>query len=157
MKEDPMAVLREVVLALESASGGQDKALNAQSPCVLKPEFAAIRRMFWYDCVKDVMGDAVGEVAIPAGDGGSLEGKREVVQWFFNSLDLGADDAGTEAQRLARVVAAKATIKVGKARAGLAADSEWEKEVRAVVARALGTDRSLEVQKGLRDCLDLLK
>jgi proteasome component ECM29 len=157
MNEDPMAVLREVVLALESAAGGQGKALNAQAPCVLKAEFATIRRMFWYDCVRDVMEDAVGEAATPAGDGSGLEGKREVVQWFFNSLDLGADDAGTEAQRLARVVAAKATIQLGKARAGLAADSEWEKEVRAAVARALGTERSLEVQKGLRDCLDLLK
>jgi proteasome component ECM29 len=157
MNEDPMAVLREVVLALESAAGGQGKALNAQAPCVLKAEFATIRRMFWYDCVRDVMEDAVGEAATPAGDGSGLEGKRDVVQWFFNSLDLGVDDAGTEAQRLARVVAAKATIQLGKARAGLAADSEWEKEVRAAVARALGTERSLEVQKGLRDCLDLLK
>lgn len=157
MKQDPMAVLREVVLALESAAGGQAKRLNSQSPCVAKAEFATIRRTFWYDCVKDVLDDGIGEAAAPANDSSGVDDKREVVKWFFNTLDLGQDDPGTENQRLSRVKAVNSTIQLGKAHAGLATDSGWRTEVEGVVERALGTERSLDVQRAWRECLESLK
>ncbi|KAK4156631.1 proteasome component ECM29 [Chaetomidium leptoderma] len=158
MKQSPVAVLREVVLALESAAGGQGKAVNAQSPCVSRQQFAAIRRTFWYDCVREVLEDAVGEVAAADdGNGTPLSDKQEIVRWFFNTLDLGADDTGTEDQRLARVKAVKATIQLGKTHAGFEADSGWRSETKDVVGKALERERSLEVQKAWRDCLLLLK
>lgn len=156
MRREPMAVLREVVLALESAAGGRGKTLNAQAPCVSRSDFATIRRTFWYDCVKEVLEEAVGEAATPGGNESTPKAEREVVEWFFNTLDLDADDAGTEEQRLARVKAVKATIQLGKAHAGLVADSEWTAEVKGVVSKALEKDRSLEVQRAWRECLQLL-
>ena len=157
MRQEPMVVLREVVLALETAAGGgKGKTLNAQEPCVSRPEFATIRRTFWYGCVREVLEEAGGEAAAPGGNEGAAKGGREVVEWFLNTLDLGADDAGTEEQRLARVKAVKAAIQLGKAHAGLVTDGEWTAEVKGVVGKALEKDRSLEVQRAWRECLQLL-
>ncbi len=156
MRQEPVVVLRKVVLALKSAAGSRGKTLNAPSPCISRLEYATIRRTFWYDCVKEVLGDAAGETAASDGQGSGSDGK-EVVTWFLNTLDLGAEDAGTEEQRLARVKAAKATIQLGNAHAGLAGDGGWKAEVRGVVVVALEKDRSLEVQRAWRDCLQLLE
>ena len=156
MRQEPMVVLREVVLALESAAGSRGKTLNAPSPCISKPEYATIRRTFWYGCVKEVLEDAVGETAAPDGQGSGADGK-EVVTWLLNTLDLGAEEAGTEEQRLARVKAAKAAMQLGDTRAGLVTDGGWKAEVRGVVVAALEKDRSLEVQRAWRDCLQLLE
>ncbi|KAK4129073.1 hypothetical protein N657DRAFT_686471 [Parathielavia appendiculata] len=156
MKQDPMSTLREVVLALESAAGGQSKSLNAASPYVARHEFQTIRRTFWYDCVKEVMEDAVGEVIVHDGNASTLVGQREVVKWFLNTLDLGTDDTGTENQRMARVKAVRATLRLGKAGAGLSVDNGWRAEIRRVVDEALGKERSLEVQKVWKECLELL-
>ncbi|KAK4098773.1 hypothetical protein N658DRAFT_525988 [Parathielavia hyrcaniae] len=156
MRQDPVSTLREVVLALESAAGGQSKTLKAASPCVARPEFETIRRTFWYDCVKEVMEDAVSEAALPGGNAGGMSGVREVVKWFVNTLDLGAEDTGTEDQRTSRVKAVRATIRLGKSRAGLGSDGEWRAELKTVVDGALGKERSLEVQRAWRECLELL-
>ncbi|KAK3300699.1 proteasome stabiliser-domain-containing protein [Chaetomium fimeti] len=153
MKKDPVAVLREVVLALEAAAGGKGKALNAQSPCVARAELATIRRTFWYDCVREVLEEALGEVVVP---GGGLEGKQEVVTWFFNTLDMATDEVGTEDQRLARAKAVKATIQLGKG-IGLATNTERLSGMKAAVDTAVGRERSLEVQKAWRECLAVLK
>jgi proteasome component ECM29 len=156
MRQDPMAALREVVLALESAAGSRSKALDTSSPCIARLEFETIRRTFWYDCVKEVMEDAAGGVVVTDVNSSSLAGAQEVVKWFFNTLDLQADDAGTEDQRTARVKAAKATISLAKAKAGLAVDNEWGTEIRGVLDGALEKERSLEVQKAWRECVQLL-
>jgi proteasome component ECM29 len=156
MRQDPMATLREVVLALESAAGSRGKALNATSPCVARPEFETIRRTFWCDYVREVMEDAVCEAVGSDGNTSSLGSAQEVVRWFLNTLDLGAYDLGTEGQRTARVKAVKATIGLAKARVGLAVDNEWRTEIRGVVEGALGKERSLEVQKAWKECLQLL-
>jgi proteasome component ECM29 len=157
MKKDPVAVLQEVILALESAAGGKGKSLNAQSPCLARPDLATIRRTFWYDCVREVLKEAVGEAVTAEHNGSAQGGNREVVKWFFNTLDLDTDETGTEDQRLARAKAVKATIQLGKARAGLSKDTEWRAEMKGVVDKALGRERSLEVQKAWRECLELLK
>ncbi|EAQ92972.1 hypothetical protein CHGG_01207 [Chaetomium globosum CBS 148.51] len=157
MKKRPVAILREIVLALETAAGGgKGKALNARSPCVAKPEFAAVRRAFWYDCVREVLEEALNEGAVPDGEGAGLEGKRELLTWFFNTLDMETDDSGTEDQRLARAKAVKATMQLGKG-IGLEADTEWVSGVKTAVDTAVGRERSLEVQKAWRECLVLLK
>ncbi|KAK4132788.1 ARM repeat-containing protein [Trichocladium antarcticum] len=156
MREAPMVVLREVVLALDSA-GGQGKGLNVQSPYVARAELATIRRTYWYDCVREVLEDAAGEAAVPNGDEAAPNGTREIVRWFVNTLDLEAEDTGTEEQRLARAKAVKATIHLGKTQAGLATDYEWGSEVTGVVARVLEKERSLEVQRAWRECSELLK
>ncbi|AEO70666.1 uncharacterized protein THITE_2070453 [Thermothielavioides terrestris NRRL 8126] len=157
MRQSPAAVLREVVLALESAAGSQGKGLHAQSPCVSRPEFAAIRRTFWYECVREVLEDAVSEAAVADTVGTRGEDGREVVMWFLRTLDLEADDLGTEEQRLGRAKALKATLRLGKSLAGLAEDGEWKAELRDVVEKALARERSLDVQKAWRECLELLK
>jgi proteasome component ECM29 len=156
MKKDPVAVLREVVLALETAAGGKGESLNSQSPRVARPEFATVRRTFWYDCVKEVLEEALGEGSVPGGESNGLESKRDVLRWLFNTLDMGADESGTEDQRLARAKAVKATILLGKG-IGLAVDTEWVSGVKTAVDTAVGRERSLEVQKVWRECLGLLK
>jgi proteasome component ECM29 len=156
MRKSPMVVLGEVVLALESAAG-QGTGLNAQSPYVARPEFATIRRIHWYDCVREVLEEAVGEVATSNGDKAALGGARDVVEWFVNTLDLDTEDTGTEEQRLARAKAVKATIRLGKTHAGLLTDNEWKSELADALGRVLGKERSLEVQKAWREGLELLK
>ncbi|KAL2136192.1 hypothetical protein VTI74DRAFT_5070 [Chaetomium olivicolor] len=157
MKQSPMVVLREVVVALESAAaGGKGDSLDLQSPCVSRPEFATIRRTFWYDCVREILEDAAGKTAAPGGNSTPPGDGREVIQWFWRTLDLDAEDAGAEAQRLSRVKATTATIRLANAWAGLGADGEWKAGMKGVIVGALEKERSLEVQRAWRECLELL-
>ncbi|KAL2147684.1 hypothetical protein VTI28DRAFT_7036 [Corynascus sepedonium] len=155
IKKDPMTILHEVIVALETAAGGRGKKLNVKSPCLSRAKLATIRRTFWYDCVREVLKDAVGG---PSAGGDCVEygGQQDIIKWFLNTLDLDAEDAGTEDQRLARVNAVNATIRLGNAQAGLGADEEWKTEVKGVVDNALKREVSLEVQKAWKECLELL-
>jgi proteasome component ECM29 len=171
MRQSPLAVLKEVVLALES--GAADKEIKAlsdslvKSPCIARPELEVVRRVFWYECVKDVMEDAVSG---PEGHGeqvGSQE-KQKVLDWFVHTLDLGVDGSaggsngmisGTEPQRLSRVMAVKSLIQLANSGRGPGKTEEasgWNKTVRSVVERALETERSLDVLKVWRSCLEQL-
>ncbi|KAL2021356.1 hypothetical protein VTK56DRAFT_7221 [Thermocarpiscus australiensis] len=155
MRQSPMAVLRQIVLAFESAAG-EGNALNIQSPSVSRPEFATVRRAYWYDCVREALDDAAGEETAPEGDEVPLDDRRDIVNWFLHTLDLDTEDTGTEDQRLARAKAVRATIRLGKARAALADNAEWGMELKRIVKRALERERSLEVQRAWRECLELL-
>ncbi|KAL2261226.1 hypothetical protein VTK26DRAFT_4536 [Humicola hyalothermophila] len=152
MRRRPIATLREVILALESANG-KGEGLNVHSPCVAKAELAVIRRVYWYGCVRDVLDDATN------GDGKEEDSPdvRDIALWFLNTLDLEAEDAGTEAQRLARSKAVKATVCLGRARVGLGADGSWMAGVKSVVERVLTKERSMEVQRAWRECLEMLR
>ncbi|KAL2183934.1 hypothetical protein L209DRAFT_693593 [Thermothelomyces heterothallicus CBS 203.75] len=157
MKKDPIAVLQDAITALESAAGKGGKTPNIRSPCIARPELATIRRMFWYDCVREVLEEAASGAAVAEGDFDKERQGRDVVKWFLNTLDLATDDAGTEGQRLAKAKAVNATIRLGEVQAGLSADADWKSEVRSLVDNAVATERSLEVQKAWKECLDLLK
>ncbi|KAL2161699.1 hypothetical protein VTH06DRAFT_8261 [Thermothelomyces fergusii] len=160
MKQDPIAILRNTIDALESAAGAGAKTRNnVRSPCIARPELATIRRAFWYDCAREVLEEAASGAAVAEGGSDIQESRgRDVVMWFMNTLDLATDDAGTEDQRLAKAKAVNATLRLGKAQAGaLLSDADWTAEVRGLVDRAAASERSLEVQKAWKECLDLLK
>ncbi|GAB1310705.1 proteasome component M29 [Madurella fahalii] len=155
MRQNPVAVLREVAMLLESAAGG--KTLNTESPYIAGAELATIRRAYWYDCVREVLDDAVGETTGHSGGAGISGGGREVVRWFVRTLDLDAGDAGTEDQRLARTKAVKAAIRLGRTHAALGTDDEWRTEMKSALEAALERERSLDVQKAWRESLALLE
>lgn len=158
MRQSPVAVLRQIATALDTAAGGRGETMSAQSPYVARPQFAAIRRAHWYDCVREVLENAVGETRSDPSDGkGVSDGGRDVAKWFLGTLDLGAEDAGTEDQRFARAKAVKAAIRLGLAYAALGADGEWRAEMKSVVAGTLGRERSADVQNVWRECLALLE
>ena len=157
MRESPMEVLREIVLAFESAGGGQGQKFDVRTPYVARPEFATVRRTNWYDCVREVLEDAVGEDAVPKADQASWVTNRDPVMWFVHTLDMDVEDTGTEDQRISRAKAVDAAIRLGKKRAGLAADNEWRKQMVDVVEKELEKERSLDVQKIWKGCLDLLR
>jgi proteasome component ECM29 len=158
MAKTPVDVLRRVALALESPAdgGGADKALGVRLPYIMRAEFAIIRRAYWYDCVREVLSDAVRETDATDDEERAPDNAREVVGWFLSTLDLGAEEAGTEDQRLARAKAVKAAILLGKMRASLEDNSEWRQDIKSAVEKALGKERSLDVQKAWRECLGLL-
>lgn len=156
MRQSPLVVLREVAMLLESAAGSPGKSLNIDSPYIAKTEFATIRRAYWYDCVREVLDDAAGVTTGPSGGVGASDGGREVVRWFVRTLDLEAEDSGTEDQRLARAKAVKAAIRLGRAHAALGADDEWRMAVKSGLEGALERERSLDVQKVWKECLALL-
>ncbi|KAL2154560.1 hypothetical protein VTH82DRAFT_3236 [Thermothelomyces myriococcoides] len=157
MKKDPMAVLQAAIVALESAAGEGAKSRNAQSSCIARPEFADIRRAFWYDCARDVLEEAASGAAVAQGGPDKESRARDVVKWFLNTLDLATDDTGTEDQRLARAKAVNAALRLGTRQAGLSADTDWKAELRILLDNAATTERSLEVQKAWKECLELLK
>jgi hypothetical protein len=157
MRRDPITVLHEAASALEAAAG-KCKTLNARSPCVAQEEYAVIRRGPWYDCVREVLEDALsggqGEVASSLQQEGP--GVVEVMEWFIHTLDFGAKDGGTENHRLARARAAKALIQLVNSKVSPVVSAEWKSEVKGLLEKTLSQERSLDVQTTLRECLDLL-
>ncbi|KAL2271402.1 hypothetical protein VTJ83DRAFT_773 [Remersonia thermophila] len=169
MRERPMTVLREAVLALESAAADKEiKTLGnnaVTSPCLARSELEAVRRVFWYECVKEVLEEAVGGEGTAVTVGGE---EQLVVEWFLHSLDLGLSGSdedngiisGTEPQRLGRVAAARAVLRLAKARAGFGSGEhavELRAKVNKVLERALARERLTDVLKAWKECLEEVK
>ncbi|KAK1622233.1 proteasome component ECM29 [Colletotrichum phormii] len=134
IKENPSAVLKKVFELLKTYLD------NAK--------FEGIKREVWYECVKDLM-EAAPAPGAPAGNG------KEVALAYLRSLDPESVDNGTEAQRTMRVLAIGGVFKAiqrGVFGEGAAAAEERRGFVE-MVKKALAAERSLEVQKHLKEIL----
>lgn len=122
-----------------------EQILKVLGPYITSSQFDRVRREVWYKCVADLMEAA--ETASP-----SKENGRSVVLGFFNTLDVDKTDVGTEEQRSNR---AKAAIAVAKAlKKGVFGNSqETNTQVKETINKALVTERSLDVQRLLRDAV----
>jgi proteasome component ECM29 len=129
IKQDSVAVLNRIMSILK--------------PHLSNPKFASIKRQVWYECVRDLMQDAESLC--------SSENDAEGVSLaYLLSVDIDLVDTGTEAQRIMRAKAIGAIMKA-KARGVFGqAGPNWD-QMREMVSKALEAERSLEVQKVLKE------
>lgn len=133
IKEDPLAVLGKVMGLLK--------------PYLSRPKFAIIKRQVWYECVHDLMEDAAA-----AGASKAASDEQGVAVAYLLSLDLDLVDVGTEPQRVMRAKAAGALLKA-KARGAFGKSGPGLEEFKEMLNGALRMERSLDVQRVLRDIL----
>lgn len=144
MQEYAIGQLKEIALALEE---------NAKKPGFKKPyigqtPFDAIRRVFWYGCVLELL-----EAAAKGGEKGSSDDAK-VMEWYLATLDLEKADTGTEDQRVLRAKATITAVELGKKHGGVGVLPAGIKEA---VVKASTEERSLEVQQKWKECLALLE
>ncbi|RGP76946.1 proteasome-associated ecm29 like [Fusarium longipes] len=118
------------------------KIINTLKPYLESPNFAPIKRQVWYECVRDLMNDAVS----PSKE----QDEGAVALTYLLSLDIDLIDTGTEPQRVMR---AKAVGALFKAKARGVFGQSGSDGLKAMVSKALEAERSLEVQRVLRDIL----
>lgn len=135
MKEDPLSVFTQV--------------LNLLKPYLSSPKFAPIKRQIWYECVRDLMDDATAP-AMAVNDEGA------VALTYLLSLDIDLSDTGTEPQRVMRAKAIGATLKA-KGRGVFGQAGPDKEQLSKMVGNALSQERSMEVQKILKDILSEMK
>ncbi|KAM5347818.1 hypothetical protein ACJ41O_007642 [Fusarium nematophilum] len=133
MKQDSLAVL--------------SKILGILKPYLSSPRFASIKRQVWYECVHDLMDDATSP-SPAANDEGA------VALTYLLSLDMDLVDTGTEPQRVMRAKAIGATLKA-KARGVFGQAGPDGAQLKKMVNNALAAERSMEVQKVLKEILEL--
>ncbi|KAL6913608.1 hypothetical protein FSST1_011368 [Fusarium sambucinum] len=121
------------------------KIINILKPYLESPNFAPIKRHIWYECVRDLMEDAVSPSEKQNDD-------EAVALTYLLSLDIDLVDTGTEPQRVMRAKAVGALFKA-KARGVFGQSGPDGSQLKAMVSKALETERSLEVQRVLRDIL----
>ncbi|KAM0433007.1 hypothetical protein ACHAPT_004712 [Fusarium lateritium] len=131
MKQDPLAVLNKIIGILK--------------PYLSSPKFASIKRQVWYECVRDLMDDATA----PSSAANDEEG---VALTYLLSLDVDLVDTGTETQRVMRAKAIGATLKA-KAKGVFGQAGPDGAQLKEMVNKALESERSLEVQKVLKEIL----
>ncbi|RBR16314.1 hypothetical protein FVER53590_05908 [Fusarium verticillioides] len=120
------------------------KIINILKPFLSSPNFATIKRQVWYECVRDLMNDAT-----PS----STPDENAVALTYLLSLDVDLVDTGTEAQRVMRAKAVGALFKAkGKGVFGPTGGPDAA-QLKTMVSQALEAERSLEVQRVLRDIL----
>ncbi|KAK2022425.1 proteasome component ECM29 [Colletotrichum zoysiae] len=135
MKEDAGAVLKKVFELLKER--------------LAHPKFEGIKREVWYECVKDLMEAAENPSSTAAAAGG-----KEVAVAYLESLDPETVDNGTEAQRTTRAVAVGGVIKaMNRGVFGPAPTTEEKKRFVDMAKKALAAERSLDVQKHLKEVL----
>ncbi|KAF5018675.1 hypothetical protein F66182_9350 [Fusarium sp. NRRL 66182] len=120
------------------------KILNILKPFLSSPKFAAIKRQAWYECVRELMDEATSSSA--SNDDGAI------ALTYLMSLDIDLVDTGTETQRVMRAKATGAIFKA-KARGVFGQAGPDAAQLKGMVSNALTAERSLEVQKVLRDIL----
>ncbi|KAJ4269798.1 proteasome component M29 [Fusarium torreyae] len=131
IKKDSLAVLTKI--------------LNALKLFLESPKFATIKRQVWYECVHDLMDDATAP-STAAND------EQAVALTYLMSLDIDLVDTGTETQRVMRAKAVGALFKA-KARGVFGQGGPDAAQLKGMVSNALTAERSLEVQRVLRDIL----
>ncbi|KAI5463638.1 proteasome stabiliser-domain-containing protein [Mariannaea sp. PMI_226] len=131
MKEDPLEVLTRV--------------LDILKPFLSSPKFATIKRQVWYECVRDLMTDAQTPSTTAQDD-------KAIAVTYMLSLDPDLVDVGTESQRVMRAKALGCLLKA-KARGVFGQSGPDVGQFREMVNGALAGERSLEVQKVLKEVL----
>ena len=150
MDANPLAELREIVVALEENAAAKGKP-NLESPYIANTRFDEIRRAYWYECAAELLENAGKSKAEVGGEG------LEILKWFLATLDLDRADSGVEHQRLARAKAVLATLKLWKQTQAKGNEMAETKEVvRGAVKKALQEERSLQVREQWKECLPLL-
>ncbi|TDZ26895.1 Proteasome component ECM29 [Colletotrichum orbiculare MAFF 240422] len=129
-----------------------ERVFELLKPYITNAKFDAVRREVWYESVKYLMEIAAGaaekaEAAPPA--------RKEVALKYLESLDVDAGDVGTEAQRTSRAKAIGGVLKA--VRQGVFESAGDTHAVVALVKKVLDGERSLEVQKILKDVLASLE
>ncbi|ENH63204.1 Proteasome-associated protein ECM29 like protein [Fusarium oxysporum f. sp. cubense race 1] len=120
------------------------KIINILKPFLSSPNFATIKRQIWYECVRDLMNDATLS---------STSDENAVALTYLLSLDVDLVDTGTEPQRIMRAKAVGALFKAkGKGVFGPTGGPDAA-QLKTMVSKALEAERSLEVQRVLRDIL----
>ncbi|KAF4333219.1 proteasome-associated ECM29 like [Fusarium beomiforme] len=120
------------------------KIIDTLKPFLSSPNFAIIKREVWYECVHDLMNDAT-----PS----STPDENAVPLTYLLSLDVDLVDTGTESQRVMRAKAVGALFKAkGKGVFGTTGGPDAA-QLKTMVSQALEAERSLEVQRVLRDIL----
>ncbi|KAF4439467.1 hypothetical protein F53441_12574 [Fusarium austroafricanum] len=120
------------------------KILNLLKPFLSSPNFSTIKRQVWYECVRDLMTDAKAS---------STPDENAVALTYLLSLDVDLVDTGTESQRVMRAKAVGALFKAkGRGVFGPSGGPDAA-QLKTMVSQALEAERSLEVQRVLRDIL----
>ncbi|KAK6213509.1 proteasome component ECM29 [Colletotrichum tabaci] len=161
MDVDGDAARKAAVSGVEAIARGYNRA-RAKEDCgavlgkvfgLLKtylahPKFEGIKREVWYECVKDLM-EAAGSPSTPQGNE-----CKEVALAYLQSLDADSIDNGTEAQRDMRAVAVGGVFKaLNRGVFGPVPTADEKKGLAETVKKAIAAERSLEVQKHLKEAL----
>lgn len=139
LKKNPGSVLANVWTAVGSF--------------VSNDAFILTRRTVWYKAAYGLL-DAAAEAAASAEET-YTETADEVVSSYLASLDVDKSEAGTEEQRSNRVKALKALAKTVKK--GVFGKDASQAKTAAAIEGALATERSLDVQKLLKEALSETK
>lgn len=116
--------------------------------------FDFIKREIWYECVGDLMADAVSYTNILDPMPSPFDGS-EIIAAYATSLDLGRADSGSESQRLKRV---QALAKVLDARSkGVFGQCAIPGSLESEVRSALREERSVDVQKAWKGVVEDLQ
>ncbi|CAK7219870.1 proteasome component M29 [Sporothrix curviconia] len=109
--------------------------------------YLLVRRTKWYKAGGDLL--EASSAATPASD----EPGDEVALGYLASFDVDTPEAGTEEQRSTRAKALTALVKASKKGVLGPISSEAAVKIKAAVDGALATERSLDVQKLLREAV----
>ncbi|KJR86011.1 proteasome component ECM29 [Sporothrix schenckii 1099-18] len=142
LRRDPRAVLAAVWAAL--------------APFVSSNAYILVRRTTWYKAVGELL-EAAASTDVPStsssSSSSSSESGGDLALAYLASLDVDTPEAGTEEQRSSRAKALKALVRASKKGALGAVGSEAASKIKAAVDGALSTERSLDVQKLLREAV----
>lgn len=132
MADDPGNTLAEILKLLR--------------PYLTNDKFAQIKREVWYACVKDMVADATSKpTTVPTP---TLPVAFELIK----SLDLEQAEAGIESHRIQRAEASLSIVKA--ASSGVLDFGANKTEANDLVRTALGGERSQDVQKVWKQCLE---
>ncbi|KAH8173631.1 proteasome stabiliser domain-containing protein [Sarocladium implicatum] len=134
MSDGPNATLLEVLKLLK--------------PYLTNDKFSQIKREVWYTCVKDMVADAKSKDTPTAGS------NSNVALELLKSLDMEQAEAGIESHRIQRAEAALGIIRA--AASGPLDLGVNKSEAEDMVRAALGSERSQDVQKVWKQCLEHL-
>ncbi|KAL0938463.1 proteasome component ecm29 [Colletotrichum truncatum] len=137
MKENPIAVIKKVFELLKSY--------------LSSPKFAAIKREVWYESVRDLM------KAAEKPDSGTAADGKEVALGYLHSLDVEAGDVGTESQRTMRALAVGQVFQAMQRGVFPTPTADERKGFVEMTKKMMDGERSLEVQKHLKEILGELE
>lgn len=129
--------------------------IDALGPYLSSPQFEAIKRELWYDCVCDMMADGNSMTAAAGGGAAAVSNGSHLLTAMLESLDLGQAEAGTEVQRLRRAQAVSAVLRAR--RDGVFGSAEAGKGLADAIKMAMNEERAMDVHKTWRSVLDYVQ
>jgi proteasome component ECM29 len=120
MRQDPFSELWRTIWALEKHAvpkAQSSQVTLTEQPVLSRPRFEGIRPNHWYPLAERTLRSALpAKQTMPAKRSSKGEAAQHmpVIRWFLQTLDLDRTQHGTEQQRLARVDAVEATLRLWK-------------------------------------------